>query len=154
MPSPEATKTAGLPKRPLDALSVRSSGRHVAGFIIPCEGVSTMQTTLKLTALAGALALALGAGQASAKVETSTFGGFSLTGGELLLQVWDTATETGYTRDLGNNFKAMQTPEQVAAMAAGTTILSYTADANWATFLGGVNDLANLKWGLVVGENF
>ena len=113
-----------------------------------------MQTTLKLTALAGAVALALGAGQASAKVETSTFGSYAQTGGELLLQVWDVATETGYTRDLGINFKNMATPEAVSAMAANTTILSYTADANWATFLGGVNDLANLQWGLVVGESF
>jgi len=108
---------------------------------------------LKLTALAGAVALALGAGQASAKVETSTFGGFSQTGGELLLQVWDLTTETGYTRDLGINFKDMATPEAVSLLAANTTIVSYTADANWATFLGGVSDLANLQWGLVVGES-
>ena len=116
-----------------------------------------MQTKLKLTALAGAVALALGAGQASAKVETSTYSGggfFGQKGGELLLQVWDLDTQTGYTRDLGINFQDMATPEQVAVMAAGTTIHSFAGDANWATFLGGVSAPANLLWGLVVGENF
>lgn len=112
-----------------------------------------MQTTLKLTALAGALALAGVSGQAAAEAENSSYKTdfFTPTGGELLLQVWDPVAQLGYVRDLGTNFIDIATPTAVAGMSAGTTILEYTADANWANFLGQV-DPANLLWGLVVGE--
>lgn len=110
-----------------------------------------MQTKLKLTALAGALALAGVSGQAAAEVEGSQLGGRTPIGGELLLQVWDSVANISYTRDLGTNFAAIATPEAVAGMSAGTTILSYTADANWLTFMGQVTQ-SNLQWGLLVGE--
>lgn len=115
-----------------------------------------MQMKFKLSALAGAVALALSAGQASAKVEGSQFGGFSQTGGELLFQVWDPVREMGYTRDLGINFKAMVTPEAVSLLAANQTIYSYAADANLTSFLtgAGASSFDNMLWGLVVGENF
>jgi hypothetical protein len=93
---------------------------------------------MKMTLVAGALALAM-AGQAGAAIlGASTTAG----GGDLILSVWDANTNTSYTRDLGVTMSSF--------LAAPTTFsLTSGADANWTTFLAGVAATDTTNWNVV-----
>ena len=85
-----------------------------------------MKMKMKMTMLAGALALSV-AGQAGAAIlGNSTTPG----GADLILNVWDTTSATSYTLDLGIS---------LASYVAGTATVptSWTADANFTSFLAG-----------------
>jgi hypothetical protein len=97
-----------------------------------------MNTKMKMTLVAGALALAV-AGQANAAIlgASTTVGG-----ADLILSVWDTNTNTSYTRDLGVTAASF--------LASPTTFsLNSVADANWTTFLGGVAATDTTNWNVV-----
>ena len=115
-----------------------------------------MQMTLKLTALAGAVALALGAGQASASIIPSDIG----TGdSEMVLSVWDTARNTGYTLDLGF-FQSTLTPAGVGSQTgtisnSGSLLMSFAPDTLLTTFLADSaanGSLGNVLWNVVGGD--
>lgn len=115
-----------------------------------------MQMTLKFTALAGAVALALGAGQASASIIPSDIG----TGdSEMVLSVWDTARNTGYTLDLGF-FQSTLTPAGVSSQTgiisnSGSLLMSFAPDALLTTFLADSaanGSLGNVLWNVVGGD--
>jgi hypothetical protein len=101
---------------------------------------------MKLKALAAAAALAF-AGSASAGIATSGTGN-----GELFFSVWDSITETSYTRDLGLTLS--QFVDQVGnfgTSAGGThggSNLLFAADAVLSGWLGGLApaSLAGLQW--------
>ena len=109
-----------------------------------------MQTTLKLTALSGALALAGLAGGAQAAIDRPDTGN-----GELFFSVWDPTRATSYTRDLG-----LQLTDVTLANVAtkpGLIIHSFSADALLSTFLGDTltasGGLGNLIWNIGAGDN-
>lgn len=112
-----------------------------------------MQTTLKLTTLAGAVALALG-GQASASIIPSDTGN-----SEMVLSVWDTARNTGYTLDLGF-FQSTLTPAGVGSQTgtisnSGSLLMSFAPDALLTTFLADSatnNSLGSVLWNVVGGD--
>jgi len=80
---------------------------------------------LKLSIIAGALALAVSA-QANAGIAGAST---TVGGGDLILSVWDTTSATSYTEDLGISLSSF--------LASPTTPLSVAADANMTTFLSG-----------------
>ncbi len=99
----------------------------------------------KLKALAAAVAIAVSA-PASATIATSTSGN-----GELFLTVWDSVSQTSYTRDLGltvNTFlENDSTPAQLAAVNAPGYSQTFTADSTFSAWLSSVSaNLAGLVW--------
>ncbi|ANX05171.1 PEP-CTERM sorting domain-containing protein [Immundisolibacter cernigliae] len=114
-----------------------------------------MQTKLKLTALAGAVALALGAGQASASIVPSSPSGDS----EMVLSVWDAARNTSYTLDLGF-LQGTLTPTGVSSQSgiisnSGALVMSFAADALLTQFLAdssAFGSLGRVLWNVVGGD--
>lgn len=108
-----------------------------------------MQTKLKLTALAGAVALAGLAGGAQAAIDQTDTGD-----GELFFSVWDASRNTSYTRDLG-----LQLTDLSLAGVAGQqgTIYSFSADALLTTFLADTmtanGNLDRLIWNIGAGDS-
>lgn len=96
---------------------------------------------MKLKMIAAAAAFAA-TGIASAAVNPGT--DFA-DGGEMILSVWDDATSTSYTLDLGpvdsRNFDG-----------AGLYTYDLAADVNWVTFTAGVEDVNALKWDVVASD--
>lgn len=95
-----------------------------------------MKMKLKLSILAGALASAL-VGQANASVVNTT----NSTGSDLVLTVFDSTSDTTYTRDLGTNmstFTAGVSGTASSLTATGPGDLSFAADSNLTSFLAGV----------------
>lgn len=113
-----------------------------------------MQTKLKLTALAGAVALALGAGQASASIIPADTGN-----SEMVLSVWDTARNTSYTLDLGF-LQSTLTPAGVSSQTgtisnSGALVMSFAADALLTQFLADSSangSLGSVLWNVVGGD--
>ena len=113
-----------------------------------------MQTTLKLTALAGAVALALGAGQASASIILADTGN-----SEMVLSVWDTARNTGYTLDLGfrqNTLAVGGVGSQTGIISnSGSLLMSFAPDALLTSFLADSasnGSLGSVRWNVVGGD--
>lgn len=115
-----------------------------------------MQTKFKLSALAGAVAVALGTGQASAAIIPSdTTSGNS----EMVLSVWDTARNTGYTLDLGF-FQNTLTPAGVSSQTgiisnSGSLLMSFAPDALLTSFLADSSangSLSSVLWNVVGGD--
>jgi hypothetical protein len=110
---------------------------------------------MKMTMLAGALALAV-AGQANAAIVDMA----TATGSDLVLNVWDSTTGASYTKDLGINISTFlngvtgATPATLAASSAGLSNHTYAADANLASFFAtsGLN-LATTSWNVTAGMN-
>lgn len=113
-----------------------------------------MQTTLKLTTLAGAVALALGAGQASASIIPADTGN-----SEMVLSVWDAARNTSYTLDLGF-FQSTLTPAGVSSQSgtisnSGSLVMSFAPDALLTQFLADSSangSLGRVLWNVVGGD--
>jgi hypothetical protein len=110
---------------------------------------------LKLSFLAGALALAV-TGQASAAIN-----GNSATGnGDLILSIWDTTTQTSYTRDLGVSLDVFLAGPVVNGGASfvvgdggnGGVSSAFAADATLTSFLAGVN-AATTSWNIVAMDS-
>lgn len=95
-----------------------------------------MQTTLKLTTLAGAVALALGAGQASAAIVL-----FDTTAGnsDVVFSIWDPISNASYTRDLGfkqNTLTTAGTATQTGVISnTGAVSMQFAADDLLTQFL-------------------
>lgn len=115
-----------------------------------------MQTKFKLTALAGAVALALGAGQASASIVPAD----TLTGNsEMVLSVWDTVRQTSYTLDLGF-FQSTLTPVGVSSQSGVISnstplLMSFAPDAMLTQFLADSSasgSLGSVLWNVVGGD--
>ncbi|MBC7161955.1 MAG: PEP-CTERM sorting domain-containing protein [Immundisolibacter sp.] len=114
-----------------------------------------MQTTLKLTTLAGAVALALGAGQASANIVPASTGN-----SEMVLSVWDSARQAGYTLDMGI-FQSTLTPAGVSSQSgiiSNSTPLqmSFAPDALLTQFLADSTangSLGSVRWNVVGGDS-
>jgi hypothetical protein len=103
------------------------------------KGNSYMNKTLKMSLVAGALALAV-AGQANAGI----LGAASATGNDLILSVWDQTTQVSYTLDLGvtlNNFTT-----------AGGLNQTWAADANLTSFLSGIAATDVTSWNVVAQQ--
>jgi hypothetical protein len=99
----------------------------------------------KLKALVATVALAA-AGHASAAISTSTSGN-----GELFFSIWDSGSQTSYTRDLGmtlNQFATLNVPGGASAVTTAGFVLSYVADTVFTNWLGGLSTLAKsaLQW--------
>lgn len=114
-----------------------------------------MQTKLKLTTLAGAVALALGAGQASASIIPADFDGNS----EMVLSVWDAARNTSYTLDLGfrqSTLTPVGVSSQSGVISNSTPLLmSFAADAMLTQFLADSSangSLGSVLWNVVGGD--
>jgi len=113
-----------------------------------------MQMKFKLTALAGAVALALGAGQASASIIPADTGD-----SEMVLSVWDAARNTSYTLDLGF-FQSTLTPAGVSLQSgtisnSGALVMSFAADALLTQFLADSSangSLGSVLWNVVGGD--
>ncbi len=113
-----------------------------------------MQTKLKLTALAGAVALALGAGQASASIIPADTGS-----SEMVLSVWDPVRLTSYTLDLGF-FQTTLTPAGVSSQSgiisnSGGLAMSFAPDAMLTQFLADSavsGSLGSVLWNVVGGD--
>lgn len=113
-----------------------------------------MQTTLKLTALAGAVALALGAGQASASIIPSDTGN-----SEMVLSVWDSVRQTSYTLDLGFRQSTL-TPTGVSTQSgiisnSTPQLMSFAPDTLLTQFLADSaanNSLGSVLWNVVGGD--
>lgn len=109
-----------------------------------------MQT--KLTALAGALALAGFTGGAHAAIDPGLTGN-----GELYLAVWDSIGQTSYTRDLGVYMDDFLDDEAFGSnglvTAAGYT-QTWANDAVWATWISGMSDAqkAGLVWDVTASD--
>jgi hypothetical protein len=109
---------------------------------------------LKLSFLAGALALAV-TGQASAAIN-----GVSTTGnGDLILSIWDTTTLTSYTKDLGITMDSFLSGPVVnggnsfvAGDAGNAGLGSWAADATLTSFLAGAN-AATTSWNIVAMDS-
>ena len=89
---------------------------------------------MKFTVIAAAAALAI-AGTANAAINPGSENG---AGGELILSVWDSASSTSYTLDLGvmtSDFNG-----------EGTYVFDLTADQNWGTFTAGIE---SMTWDVV-----
>lgn len=114
-----------------------------------------MQTKLKLTALAGAVALALSAGQASAAIIPAD----AATNSEMVLSVWDVARNTSYTLDLGF-FQSTLTPTGVSSQTgiisnSTPLVMSFAADALLTQFLADSaanGSLGSVLWNVVGGD--
>ncbi|MBW8328612.1 MAG: PEP-CTERM sorting domain-containing protein [Thiobacillus sp.] len=90
-----------------------------------------------------ALAAMLAAGSANAAIDAGANGN-----GELFFSIWD--GNSSYSRDLNVTIDAFQT-----TLAVGGAIdLSWTADANFTSFLAGVTDTSALKWNVVANDNY
>ncbi len=98
--------------------------------------IVTMNTTLKMTLVAGALALAV-SGQANAAIN----GISTTTGNDLILSVWDQTTQTSYTADLGVTLASVVT--------AGGLNQSFAADATLTSFLGTIAATDVTSWNVV-----
>lgn len=98
----------------------------------------------KLKALAAAIAVAVSA-PASAAITTSSSGN-----GNLFLSVWDTVSETSYTRDLGvsmNDFITGNLPGGGLGTTAAGYSLSFAADGTLTSWLSSVSaNAAGLIW--------
>ena len=99
----------------------------------------------KLKALIATVALAA-AGPASAAIATSGTGN-----GELFFSIWDSGSQTSYTRDLGvtlNQFATLNVPGGTSGVTAAGFVLSYVADTVFTNWLGGLSTLAKaaLQW--------
>ncbi len=97
--------------------------------------------------VAGALAVAAVAPAHAALMQPSL-----LNGGELLFSIWDDATKTSYSRDLGvtvTNF--FSSVNAAGVTAANPYVLNFTADATLTSWLAG-KDASTLKWNLVGGD--
>jgi hypothetical protein len=111
-----------------------------------------MQTTLKLTALAGAVALALGAGQASATINPMS-GGNS----EVWFSIWDPIRSASYTRDLGFLEKTLtiaNTATQTGVIEnTGNLSMQFGPDALLTQFLNdSAANLGSLQWNVAGGD--
>jgi hypothetical protein len=111
---------------------------------------------LKLSFLAGALALAV-TGQASAAFYAGSASG-TTGNGDLILSIWDTSTQTSYTRDLGVTFNSFVTGPVVnfgnsfvAGDAGNAGLGSWTADATLSSFLAGAN-AATTQWNVTATD--
>jgi len=110
-----------------------------------------MQMKFKLSALAGAVALALSAGQAQAQIIPADFNGDS----EMVFSVWDSVRNTGYTRDLGF-FQSTLTPAGVSSQTgtilnSGGLAMSFSADDLLTQFLAdssAAGSLGSVLWNL------
>jgi hypothetical protein len=98
---------------------------------------------LKLKLLAATIA-ALGAAPSYAAVADSSSGN-----GDLFLSVWDTVSQTSYTRDLGNTVSqfagASGSPGGSLAVTAANFMLTFAADSILTSWLGGLVN-PNLSW--------
>jgi hypothetical protein len=95
----------------------------------------------KFKAVVAAAALAL-VGPAHATIADSTTGN-----GELFFSIYDTASQTSYTRDLG------VTVDSFVTAPGGTTVsapafLSFAADSTLSSFLGTFGSTASLLWNI------
>lgn len=96
---------------------------------------------------AGALAVAAVA-PAHAKLLTPSL----LNGGELLLSIWDDATKTSYSRDLGLTVTSFFSNVNAAGVStANPYVLNFTADTTLTSWLSGKTASA-LQWNLVGGD--
>lgn len=112
-----------------------------------------MQMKTKLTALAGALALAGFTGGAHAAIATGSDGN-----GELYLAVWDSIGQTSYTRDLGvriNDFLEDEALGSTGLVTAAGYTQTWGNDAVWATWISGMTDAqkAGLVWDVTASDN-
>lgn len=113
-----------------------------------------MQMKFKLSALAGAVALALSAGQAQALIVLPDTGD-----SEMVLSVWDTARNTSYTLDLGF-FQSTLTPAGVSSQSgtisnSGSLVMSFSADALLTQFLADSTangSLGSVLWNVAGGD--
>lgn len=98
----------------------------------------------KLKALAAAAALAV-SGAASAAIQTSGTGN-----GELFFSIWDDASQTSYTRDLGINLSGFATGNTAGGSLGTTTpgfTLTFAPDATFAPWLSTRGaGFSQLKW--------
>lgn len=111
-----------------------------------------MQMKTKLTALAGALALAGFTGGAHAAIAPGVDGN-----GELYLTVWDSIGQTSYTRDLGvriNDFLEDEALGSTGLVTAAGYTQTWGNDAVWATWTSGMTaaQLANLVWDVTASD--
>jgi hypothetical protein len=101
--------------------------------------------TLKLKVLAAALA-ALGASPTYAAVADSTSGN-----GDLFLSVWDSVSQTSYTRDLGNTISQFASGAAIPVLGGTLGVLApgfsltFTADSILTNWLGGLTN-PSLRW--------
>lgn len=112
-----------------------------------------MQMKTKLTALAGALALAGFTGGAHAAIAYGDDGN-----GEMYLAVWDSIGQTSYTRDLGVRLNDFLEDEALGSPGLVTTpgfTQTWANDAVWATWTSGMSaeQLANLVWDVTASDN-
>lgn len=118
-----------------------------------------MNSKMKMTLLAGALALAVG-GQANAAILAGT----NMANPDLILSVWDTTSTTSYTVDLGitvDQFLGGAAPvvnsgaSFVAGNAGnGSVGQSWTADATLTSFLAGISaNSATTYWNVTALDN-
>jgi hypothetical protein len=98
---------------------------------------------MKMTLVAGALALAV-AGQANAAIlgNSTTVGG-----SDLILSAWDSTNNTSYTVDLGVTMASFLAAPTTAAAASNLGNLG--ADANFKSFLAGVAATDTTNWNIV-----
>ena len=111
-----------------------------------------MKMKMKMTLVAGALALAV-AGQANAAIVTGTTGASNL-----ILQIWDSANNTSYTKDLGLSITSFLsgvtgTNTALTASSAGVTATPFAADALLSGYLATANAAA-LVWNVTAVDNF
>lgn len=66
--------------------------------------------------------------------------------GEFILSVWDDASSTSYTLDLG--------PLDTRNFFGERTVAGYdlNSDSNWNSFVSGVDDISELKWDVVASD--
>lgn len=111
-----------------------------------------MQMKLKLTALAGAAALALTSGYASAQLIPMSTGN-----SELWFTVWDPVRQASYTRDLGvlqNTLTTAGTSTQTGVIQnTGGLSMQFTAEALMTQFLAdSAANLNQLRWNVAGGD--
>jgi hypothetical protein len=114
-----------------------------------------MKLKMKMGMLAGALALAV-AGQANASMVTGTTGS-----SDAILQIWDSANNTSYTKDLGINLSSFLsgvsgTSTALTANSGNATTpvgnQLFTADSLLTSFLSTANQAA-LVWNVTAVDN-
>ncbi|HET7832176.1 MAG TPA: PEP-CTERM sorting domain-containing protein [Gallionella sp.] len=117
-----------------------------------------LQSKWKAAVLGGVLALSI-AGQASAAIVDMGVGlNTTNTGSNLVLSVWDPATQVSYTRDLGVSMSTFTNGVTVAgtawSAAGGPANLSFAADATLTSFLAGIANKAGMLWNVTAGRNY
>lgn len=107
---------------------------------------------MKMTMLAAALALTV-AGQANATIVTGTTGS-----SDLILTIWDSVSNTSYTKDLGINLSSFLsgvsgTSTALTASSSTVTSQAFAADALLTSYLSTANT-AGLIWNVTAIDNF